>query len=189
MPAPDTRPEVAPDKLRLGLILPTWTTNDLMWSEILEVAQTAADVGFDALYVSDHLLIPSNNAELKRRAGVDFPDDPDVDLEGWEQTLCEIERRRPARLALPHFGVAEDTEEHLARMRAELARAAERVRSGMSPEELTGRFRKAVNRSRTGARFSVILSQPQLHLTTAGHHPIGATSLRVCICPRSSGAA
>ena len=72
-----------PDRLRLGLILPTWTTTDLQWAEVLEVAQSAVEVGFDALYVSDHLLIPSNNAELKRRAGVDFPDDPDVALEGY----------------------------------------------------------------------------------------------------------
>jgi len=60
---------------------------------------------------------------------------PDIDLEAWEQTFEEIERRRPARFAMTHFGVAEDTEEHLARMREELARAAERVRSGMSQEE------------------------------------------------------
>ena len=49
------------DKLRLGLILPTWTTTDVRWSEVLEIAGTAAEVGFDALYVSDHLLLPSNN--------------------------------------------------------------------------------------------------------------------------------
>src|SRR6266550_3932796 len=78
-----TRPPVPADKLRIGLILPTWTTTDVRWSEVLEIAGTAAEVGFDALYVSDHLLLPSNNAELKRRAGVDFPDDPDVELEGY----------------------------------------------------------------------------------------------------------
>lgn len=83
MPAAEPRPPVAPERLRLGLILPTWTTTDLHWSEILEIAQTAAEVGFDALYVTDHLLLPSDNAELKRRAGVDFPDIPDVELEGY----------------------------------------------------------------------------------------------------------
>jgi alkanesulfonate monooxygenase SsuD/methylene tetrahydromethanopterin reductase-like flavin-dependent oxidoreductase (luciferase family) len=83
MPAAAARPPVPPEKLRLGLILPTWTTTDLRWSEVLEVASTAAQVGFDALYVTDHLLLPGNNAELKRRAGVDFPDDPDVELEGY----------------------------------------------------------------------------------------------------------
>ena len=77
------RPPVPAEKLRVGLILPTWTTTDVRWSEVLEIANIAAEVGFDALYVSDHLLLPSNNAELKRRAGVDFPDDPDVELEGY----------------------------------------------------------------------------------------------------------
>src|SRR5881398_385534 len=77
------RPPVPADKLRIGLVLATWTTTDVRWTEVLEIARTAAEVGFDALYVSDHLLIPSNNAELKRRAGVDFPDDPDVELEGY----------------------------------------------------------------------------------------------------------
>jgi glyoxylase-like metal-dependent hydrolase (beta-lactamase superfamily II) len=65
---------------------------------------------------------------------------PDIDLESWEQTLRAIGQRRPARLALTHFGVAEDPEEHLARTREELAKLAERVRSGMSEEE----FRAAV---------------------------------------------
>jgi len=60
---------------------------------------------------------------------------PDVDLEGWARTFEAIESRRPARFALTHFGVVEDTEEHVERMREELARAAERVRSGMSQEE------------------------------------------------------
>jgi len=83
MPAPGKRPPVPPEQLRLGILLPTWTTTDLHWSELLEVASIAAEVGFDALYVSDHLLLPSNNAELKRRAGVHFPDDPQVELEGY----------------------------------------------------------------------------------------------------------
>ncbi len=83
MPAHEVRPPVPPEQLRLGLILPTWTITELRWSDLLEVASSAAEVGFDALYVTDHLLLPSNNAELKRRAGVDFPDDPEVELEGY----------------------------------------------------------------------------------------------------------
>jgi glyoxylase-like metal-dependent hydrolase (beta-lactamase superfamily II) len=60
---------------------------------------------------------------------------PDIDLEAWSETLVEIERRAPERLALVHFGVAEDVAEHLARTREQLALWAERVRSGMSEEE------------------------------------------------------
>src|SRR6266581_9606866 len=77
------RPPIAPERLKLGLMLPTWTTDDVRWSEILEIGALAAEVGFDSLYASDHLRLPSNNAEMKRRAGVDFPDDPKVELEGY----------------------------------------------------------------------------------------------------------
>jgi alkanesulfonate monooxygenase SsuD/methylene tetrahydromethanopterin reductase-like flavin-dependent oxidoreductase (luciferase family) len=83
MAAAEQRPPVAPQRLKLGLLLPTWTTDDVRWSEIVEIATVAAEVGFDSLYASDHLLLPSNNAEMKRRAGVDFPDDPQVELEGY----------------------------------------------------------------------------------------------------------
>jgi len=53
------------------------------YGEVLDVARAAAEVGFDALYATDHLLLPSNNAELKRRAGVDLADDPTVAEEGY----------------------------------------------------------------------------------------------------------
>lgn len=56
---------------------------------------------------------------------------PDVDLEAWERTIAETERRRPARLALSHFGVFEDVSEHLARLRETLQSWADRVAHGM----------------------------------------------------------
>jgi glyoxylase-like metal-dependent hydrolase (beta-lactamase superfamily II) len=75
---------------------------------------------------------------------------PDIDLEAWEQTLREIEHRRPERLALTHFGVVTDPQEHVDRMRVELARAAERVRSRMSQEEFTAATRADVLASDEG---------------------------------------
>jgi glyoxylase-like metal-dependent hydrolase (beta-lactamase superfamily II) len=51
---------------------------------------------------------------------------PDLDVEGWFRTFEEIERRRPERLALVHFGVADSPSEHLALVREELAKWAER---------------------------------------------------------------
>jgi glyoxylase-like metal-dependent hydrolase (beta-lactamase superfamily II) len=60
---------------------------------------------------------------------------PEVDLEAWDKTLGDIARREPERLALIHFGVAEDVESHLAEMRARLHEWAERVRDGASEEE------------------------------------------------------
>jgi glyoxylase-like metal-dependent hydrolase (beta-lactamase superfamily II) len=62
---------------------------------------------------------------------------PDIDLEAWEQTLDEIEERGPARLCLPHFGVVEEPEAHIAEMRKRLRIWAERVRDGASEEEFT----------------------------------------------------
>jgi glyoxylase-like metal-dependent hydrolase (beta-lactamase superfamily II) len=75
---------------------------------------------------------------------------PDVDLEGWERTFREIERRAPARIALTHFGVVVDPEEHVARMREELARAAERVRSGMTQDEFAAAIRADIVASDEG---------------------------------------
>jgi glyoxylase-like metal-dependent hydrolase (beta-lactamase superfamily II) len=60
---------------------------------------------------------------------------PELDPEGWERTLDEIERRRPTRLALVHFGVAEDLDRHLAELRQRLADWVKRVGRGASEEE------------------------------------------------------
>jgi glyoxylase-like metal-dependent hydrolase (beta-lactamase superfamily II) len=45
---------------------------------------------------------------------------PEFDLDAWFATLDEIERRAPSRLALVHFGLADDVERHLAELRARL---------------------------------------------------------------------
>ena len=60
---------------------------------------------------------------------------PEVDLEAWARTFAEIERRAPRRLALIHFGVADDPERHLAELQEQLARWAARVRDGASEQE------------------------------------------------------
>jgi glyoxylase-like metal-dependent hydrolase (beta-lactamase superfamily II) len=67
---------------------------------------------------------------------------PDVDLEAWEHTFDEIDRRRPARLALIHFGVVDEPGDHVARTRQELRRWAGRVRSGMREEEFVAACRR-----------------------------------------------
>jgi glyoxylase-like metal-dependent hydrolase (beta-lactamase superfamily II) len=45
---------------------------------------------------------------------------PDFDLETWNRTIDEIERRRPERLALIHFGVVEEPQPHLEELRRRL---------------------------------------------------------------------
>ena len=56
---------------------------------------------------------------------------PEVDLEAWETTLAETERRAPSRLALIHFGVFDDVQSHLGRLRDTMQRWAEWVAHGM----------------------------------------------------------
>jgi glyoxylase-like metal-dependent hydrolase (beta-lactamase superfamily II) len=60
---------------------------------------------------------------------------PDFELEIWERTLDEIERRKPARLALIHFGIADDVDRHLAELRRRLRTVTELVGSGVSEEQ------------------------------------------------------
>jgi glyoxylase-like metal-dependent hydrolase (beta-lactamase superfamily II) len=60
---------------------------------------------------------------------------PDVDVDAWGRTIDEMERRNPERLALIHFGVADDPARHLAELRLELLDWAEFVLGGASEEE------------------------------------------------------
>jgi len=60
---------------------------------------------------------------------------PELDVEQWERTIEEMVRRAPARLALIHFGVAEDPQRHLAELRLALYDWAEFVLGGAGEEE------------------------------------------------------
>ena len=62
---------------------------------------------------------------------------PEFDLDAWQQTLEELERRDPERLALIHWGVADDVQRHLADLRLELYEWADTIRGGASAEEFT----------------------------------------------------
>jgi glyoxylase-like metal-dependent hydrolase (beta-lactamase superfamily II) len=69
---------------------------------------------------------------------------PEFEYEQWLQTLNEIERRRPERLALIHFGVAEDVGEHLRIMREELHRWVGLVEAGATEEEFVSAAREVL---------------------------------------------
>jgi glyoxylase-like metal-dependent hydrolase (beta-lactamase superfamily II) len=62
---------------------------------------------------------------------------PEFDLETWQQTLEEIERRDPERLALIHWGIADDPRRHLAELRLELYDWADFIRGGADVDEFT----------------------------------------------------
>ena len=55
---------------------------------------------------------------------------PEFDLDAWERTLDEIERRAPERMALIHFGVATDVARHLRELRERLRAWTGRVGNG-----------------------------------------------------------
>jgi len=59
---------------------------------------------------------------------------PELDVEGWFRTFEEIERRRPARLALIHFGVVDSPSEHLLMARDELTKWTERGEQGLDED-------------------------------------------------------
>ena len=69
---------------------------------------------------------------------------PDIDLALWEASFAAILGRRPAKLFLTHFGVAENPAEHLAEFRERLylwARIAEEViRSATSESQAVDSF-------------------------------------------------
>jgi glyoxylase-like metal-dependent hydrolase (beta-lactamase superfamily II) len=66
---------------------------------------------------------------------------PEVDIAAWERTIDEMERLAPERLALTHFGVAENPGRHLAELRLELLDWAEFVRGGATEEEFAEHVR------------------------------------------------
>ena len=75
---------------------------------------------------------------------------PEFDLEAWEATIQEIERRAPSRLALVHFGVFDDVQEHLASLRDALSRWSGRVEDGMDEEAFIAAARFDVEQTDAG---------------------------------------
>jgi glyoxylase-like metal-dependent hydrolase (beta-lactamase superfamily II) len=72
---------------------------------------------------------------------------PEFDLDAWERTIGEIERHAPSRLALIHFGVFEEVEEHLAALRATLASWSEHVDHGMDEKTFIAAARHDVGQT------------------------------------------
>jgi glyoxylase-like metal-dependent hydrolase (beta-lactamase superfamily II) len=117
-------------------------TFDDLWGELAPVPERNVHVvGADTLgletfpspgHASHHVCYLSADGTLYAgdAAGVRIQPDgyiapptppPEFDLQAWNLTLDEIERRRPERLALIHFGVVDDPPPHLAQLRRRLA--------------------------------------------------------------------
>ena len=72
---------------------------------------------------------------------------PEIDVELWQRTIDEIDRRSPDRLALIHFGVAEDPARHLTDLRLELYDWAEFVLGGAGEDEFIAYVRAELENS------------------------------------------
>jgi glyoxylase-like metal-dependent hydrolase (beta-lactamase superfamily II) len=73
---------------------------------------------------------------------------PEIELDPWKRSLDEIARRAPERLALIHFGVADDVQRHLGELRTQLDAWAALVGTGVSEdafvESITAEVRASV---------------------------------------------
>jgi glyoxylase-like metal-dependent hydrolase (beta-lactamase superfamily II) len=104
----------------------------------LECFATTGHASHHVSYLAEDGTLYAGDAAGVRLAGAAFVmppcPPPEFDLEAWERTIQEIERRAPGRLALIHFGMFDDVQEHLAALRETLARWSERVEDGMDEE-------------------------------------------------------
>lgn len=127
---------------------------DPLWGELGPVPErnlrvAAGDVvGWDAFptpgHASHHVSYLRGGTLLAGdAAGVRLPGSPyvlpvspppDITVEGWHATVAAIRARRPERLALVHFGVHDDVDDHLDRLEAELDVWADRVGGGMGQD-------------------------------------------------------
>ena len=85
---------------------------------------------------------------------------PDLDLEAWLATIDELERHSPERLALIHFGVADDPADHLRRLREQLLLWAERVRDGATEEEFLASARRDLEPADLGSATAYAHAAP-----------------------------
>jgi glyoxylase-like metal-dependent hydrolase (beta-lactamase superfamily II) len=145
---------------------------DVLWGELAPIPSENVNVVGDAVlglncfptsghawhhvsYLDTEGTLYAGDAAGVRLAGGTFVmppcPPPEFDLEAWDETIGEIELRAPAHLALIHFGVFDDVEEHLAALRGTLGRWSERVEDGMDEAAFIA-----------AARFDVSQSDPDL---------------------------
>jgi glyoxylase-like metal-dependent hydrolase (beta-lactamase superfamily II) len=88
---------------------------------------------------------------------------PELDLEAWEGTIGEIERRAPTALAVIHFGVFDDVQSHLARLRETLGRWAGWVEDGMDEATFTAAARADIGSAEPGLDDAYDQAAPLWH--------------------------
>ena len=143
-------------------------TFDTLWGELAPVPQenirivAARVLGLDCFPTQGHA---SHHVSYLDAAGTLYAGDaagvrilpertvlpptppPDVDLGVWLETIDEIERRRPERLALIHFGVVVEPAAHLGELRRRLVEWVRLVQSGLTQEQFSESVRNEVTAS------------------------------------------
>ena len=149
---------VAPERLERSARRLYGDSFDTLWGELAPVPEANVHVVGDRVLGLDCFPTPghaSHHVSYLDRDGTLYAGDaagvriqpgrfvlpptppPEFDLEIWQATLEEIERRDPERLALIHWGVADDPQRHLAELRLELYDWADFVRGGAGVDEFT----------------------------------------------------
>jgi glyoxylase-like metal-dependent hydrolase (beta-lactamase superfamily II) len=140
-------------------------TFDTLWGELAPVPQenirivAARVLGLDCFPTQGHA---SHHVSYLDAAGTLYAGDaagvrilpertvlpptppPDFDLGVWLETIDQIERRRPERLALIHFGVATEPGAHLDELRSRLVDWVRLVQSGVTQEQFSESVRNRV---------------------------------------------
>jgi glyoxylase-like metal-dependent hydrolase (beta-lactamase superfamily II) len=135
---------------------------DTLWGELAPVPERNVEVvgrdvlGFECFpspgHAKHHVCYVDRDGTLYAgdAAGVRIPPSrfampptppPEFDLEAWEATLDEIERRAPERLALIHFDVVSEPGPHLAELRRRLLEWTAIVERGASEAEFVATVR------------------------------------------------
>ena len=123
-----------------GEVLPVPASNVVALSggERIEGFRVAYTPGHASHHVA-YLHESSGDAFVGDVAGVRIPPlratvaptpPPDIDLEAWEGSLEAVAGWSPRRLCLTHFGLVDDVERQLERLRQALSANAERARGG-----------------------------------------------------------
>lgn len=129
---------------------------DVLWGEVIGVPESnlrpaqGMILGLECVptpgHCSHHVayLDESGNLFAGDAAGIRVPPSryvspptppPEMDLAAWYRSIDEMERRAPRRLAMTHFGIAEDPAEHLVRLRQRLLAWSALIRGGADEAE------------------------------------------------------
>ena len=125
-----------------GRVLPVPERNVhvLEGGETVSVGGRELDVEYTPGHASHHVVyfdLTDGTAYVGDVAGVRIPPadyvraptpPPDIDVEAWQRSIDLVAARKPARLALTHFGVVADPQAHLGRMKQGLDEQARLVR-------------------------------------------------------------